>query len=92
MLQKYQEILQCIQTTLPCSRHCIHKANTASVLFVSLPVMSMGSRAKASSSLGTSVVCSVWSVVLGRASTGHESGLSGAPAADGNITIRYLHD
>lgn len=41
----------------------------------------MGSRAKASSSFGTRVVCSVWSVVLGRGSTGPESGLSGPPAA-----------
>lgn len=47
-----------------------------------VPVMSMGSRAKASSSLGTRVVCSVWSVVLGRGSTGPDSGLSGPPGAE----------
>lgn len=73
-------------TRFPSSQNYKHNVNMTSVLFVPLPVMSMGSRAKASSSLGTSVVCSVWSVVLGRASTGPESGLSGAPAADGNIS------
>jgi len=44
-----------------------------------LPVMSMGSRAKVSSSLWTRVVCSVWSAMAGRV---FESGLSGAPADD----------
>lgn len=44
------------------------------------PVMSIGSRAKASSSLGTSVV---WSVIVGNGSTGStESGLSGPPTAN----------
>lgn len=42
-----------------------------------LPVMSIGSRAKASSSLWTRVVCSVWSAIAGSGSAGPESGLSG---------------
>lgn len=47
-----------------------------------LPVMSMGSRAKVSSSLCARLVCSAWSVIAGRGSVGPESGLSGAPASD----------
>ena len=39
--------------------------------------MSIGSKAKASSSLWTRVVCSVWSAMAGRGSAGPESGLSG---------------
>lgn len=42
-----------------------------------LPVMSIGSKAKASSSLWTRVVCSVWSAIAGSGSAGPESGLSG---------------
>lgn len=45
--------------------------------------MSMGSKAKASSSLWTRVVCSVWSAIAGRGSAGPESGLSG-PATPQN--------
>lgn len=48
----------------------------------------MGSRAKASSSLWTRVVCSVWSAIAGSGSAGPESGLSG-PATQKQKQIEF---
>lgn len=56
--------------------------NILKIEVLMLPVISMGSRAKVSSSLCARLVCSAWSVIAGRGSVGPESGLSGAPASD----------